>query len=291
MNKIEVHKDIIYNSNTKKDITLIHIGDIHFNKDIKDNRLNLIKEEIHKNNPDYILITGDILDEPIVSKDKINIKRLVVFLTELAKFSKVLISLGNHDVLRDSDFKFFKNLNDLKNIFILNNDNYIDESIYISGITLPTNYYYNMYKNESKEILMDELKKHKKLITNLPSYIPKVSMIHSPIRLVDKDIYSILNEYDLLLSGHMHNGMVPKILNKLFKDNYGLISPNKRLFPKTAKGKIEINNINKKLTIIITSGITKLGIKSSKILSKLNFVYNTDINKIIITNKKGKYYE
>lgn len=291
MNKIEVHKDIIYNSRINRDINIIHISDIHFNKHTNDSKLNLIKEEIYKNNPDYILITGDIIDEPSITKDKINIKRLLIFLTDLAKFSKVIISLGNHDVFKDDDYKFFKNINDLKNIYILNNDSYIDEFIYISGFTLPTSYYYNMNKEESKDVLIEHLKKYKKLTTNLPVSIPKVSLIHSPIRLVDKEVLAFLKEYDLLLSGHTHNGMVPKILNKLFKKNQGIIAPNKKLFPDVARGKIENNIFNKIITIIISGGITKLGNRSSKILNKLNFIYNIDINKIIITNKRGKYYE
>ena len=81
------------------------------------------------------------------------------------------------------------------------------------------------------------------------------------------------------------------MLSKFFKKNQGIIAPNKRMFPEIARGKIEKNIFNKKITIIITSGITKLGEKSASILSKLNFIYNIDINKIIITNKKGRYYE
>lgn len=291
MNKIEVHKDIIYNSKITKDINIIHIADIHFNKDTKDKKLDQIKEEIYKNNPDYVVITGDIIDDPTVTRDKINIKRLLIFLTDISSRTKVIISLGNHDIFRTDDYKFFKNLNELKNIYVLNNDIYIDEFIYISGFTLPTNYYYNMNKEESKDILIDHLKKYKKLTTNLPVFIPKVSLIHSPIRLADKEVLEILKEYDLLLSGHTHGGLVPKFLNKLFKNNQGLIAPNKKIFPDIARDKIEKNLFNKKITIIITGGITKLAARSTKILNKLNFVYNMDINKIIITNKKGKYYE
>ena len=291
MNKIEVHKDIIYNSKTTKDITLIHISDIHFNQKTKEKKLNQIKEEIYKNNPDYVVITGDTIDESSVIKDKLRIKKLLVFLTDIAKFTKVIISLGNHDIFKNDDYKFFKNLNGLKNIYVLNNDSYVDESIYISGFTLPTSYYYNITKNESKEILLEHLKKQKKLTTNLPVFLPKVSLIHSPTKLPDKDILNILKEYDLLLSGHTHNGMVPKLLNKVFKANQGIIAPNKRIFPEIARGKIEKNIANKKITIIINGAITKLGEKSAGILSKLNFIYNIDINKIIITNKKGRYYE
>jgi len=291
MNKIEIQKDVIYNNKINKDISLIHISDIHFNKDTTDKKLALIKETIYKNNPDYVVITGDIIDTPSIPKDKINIKRLLIFLTDISNFVKVIISLGNHDILKNEDFKFFKNLNELKNIYILNNESYLDESIYISGFTLPTSYYYNMDNKESEEILIEHLKKYKKLTTNLPAFIPKVSLIHSPIKLTNSEVLTNLKEYDLLLTGHTHAGLVPKFLSKLFKKNKGIIAPNKELFPEIARGKIEKNIFGKKITIIISGGITKLAARSAKILNKLNFVYNIDINKIIITSKKGKYYE
>lgn len=291
MSKIEIHKDIVYSSKAVKDITLIHLADIHFNKYTKTKKLDKVKEAIYINNPDYIIITGDILDRPSITKDKINIRRLLLFLTDISNFAKVIISIGNHDIFLNEDFKFFKNLNDLKNIYVLNNDIYVDETIYISGFTLPTNYYYNINKKESSEVLIDHLKKYKKYTSNLPIKVPKVSLIHSPIKLVDKEVLTILKEYDLLLSGHTHGGMIPKILNKLFKSNQGIISPYKTLFPEIARGKIEKYLGNKKITIIITNGITKLSEGHSKILSKINFVYNIDINKIIITSKKGRNYE
>lgn len=288
MNKIQIHEDTVYSSKAIKDITLIHIGDIHFNKLTKDKKLQQIKEEIHKNNPDYVVITGDIVDNPSIIKDKIKIKKLLLFLTDISDFTKVIISLGNHDIYKLEDYKFFKNLNELKNIYVLNNESYIDETIYISGFTLPSNYYYNMMKEESKGILIEHLTKHKKLTTNLPVFIPKVSLIHSPIKLPEKEVLTILKDYDLLLSGHTHNGMVPNFLNNFFKENHGIIAPNKKLFPDVARGKIERLIGNKKMTIIITGGITKLSIHSAKILNKLNFMYNIDINKIIITSKKGR---
>lgn len=288
MNKIKIHKDIVYSSKALKDITLIHLADIHFNKNTKDILLKQIKEEIFKQNPDYVVITGDIIDNPSVVKDKIKIKKLVLFLTDLGNFTKVIISLGNHDIFKMDDYKFFKNLNDLKNIYVLDNDNYMDDSIYISGFTLPTNYYYNISDKESVEILIEHLKKYKNLTTNLPVFLPKVSLIHSPIKLTDKEVLTILKEYDLLLCGHTHGGMVPPFLDKCFKKNQGIIAPNKTLFPEIARGKIEKFVGNKKITIIINGAITKLSEHSTKSLSKFNFIYNKDINKIIITNKKGK---
>ena len=288
MNKIEIHKDTIYSSKANKDITLIHLSDIHFNKNTNIKMFDKIKEEVYKNNPDYIVITGDTIDNPKIIKDKIKIKKLLLFLTDLGSFTKVIISLGNHDTILHEDLKFFKNLNDLKNIYVLDNDTYVDELIFISGVTLPTKYYYNITKDESKEILIEHLKKYKKLINNLPENLPKVSLNHSPIRLTDKEVLSYLKDYDLLLSGHTHGGMVPKILDKFFKPNQGIIAPNKKLLPDVARGKVINRMPNKDVTLIINSGTTKLSSHSAKLLNKLNFVYNIDINKIIITNKKGR---
>lgn len=291
MNKIKRQIDIIHNEQTTKDITIIHIADIHFNDNTKEKTLNKIKEEIYKNNPDYIVITGDLIDNPDIVKNKIKIKKLLVFLTDLSNIAKIIISLGNHDVFKDSDYKFFSNLNDLKNIYVLNNESYQDEFIYISGFTLPMNYYYNITRKESTEVLIEHLKNNRKLITNLPKSKPKISLIHSPINIPEDNVLKILKEYDLILSGHTHNGMVPDFLSKLFKNNTGIIAPNKSFFPLIAKGKIEKYINNKLITIIINGGITKLSKHSAKNLSKLNFIYNISINKIIITKKRGKYYE
>lgn len=291
MNKIKRQVDIIHNDYAKKDITVIHIADIHFNINTRYQRLLKLKEVIIKNNPDYIVITGDLIDEPSITKNKYKIKELITFLTELSKFTKILISLGNRDVFYENDKSFFQKLNGFTNIHVLDNDYYQDEFIYISGVTLPSNYYYNISYEESAEVLLEHLDKHKNLINKLPNKIPKVLLIHSPIKLIDDFVLNKLHEYDLLLSGHTHGGMVPDWLGFCFKKNQGIIAPNKKLFPDIARGKIQKMKGTRKITIIINEGITKLSLKSGKILHKLNFVYNTSINKIIITKERGKYYE
>jgi len=285
MNKIKRTIDIINSNNTLKDITIIHLADIHFNINTKEDTLNKLKEEIHKNNPDYIIITGDLIDTPsIIKNNKINI--LLNFLSDIKNISKVIISLGNHDIITDKDYLFFKKINDIKNIYVLDNEKYQDEFIYIAGFTLPSNYYYNITRKESIEVLIEYLDNHKKLISNLPKELPKVALIHSPLNITDNYVLNKLQNYDLILSGHTHNGMVLDCFEKLFVGNSGLIAPNKNLFPKIVKGKIEKYLNNHLITIIINGGITKLSKSSAKTLSKLNFLYNMSINKIII-KKRG----
>lgn len=282
MKNIEIVKNILSSKKLKKDITFIHIGDIHYNETTSTKKLEYIKYAIEDAHPDYIFITGDLLDRPKITKNKEKIKLLVSWLNSLGNIAKVFISLGNHDIILEEDYKFFNKLNDINNIYVLNNQSYEDENVFISGFTLPTNYYYNIEKHEDEDALLETLQNNFNLVTNLPKKKYKVALIHSPILLSEKKVIEKLKEYDLVLSGHMHNGLIPRILDKIIKNNYGLISPDKRLFAKNTRGKIK----TKYYTIIITGGITKLSPSSTKILSKLNGLYPISINKITVKGEK-----
>lgn len=282
MKNIEIVKNILSSKKLKKNITFIHIGDIHYNETTSAKKLEYIKYAIEDAHPDYIFITGDLLDRPKITKNKEKIKLLVSWLNSLGNIAKVFISLGNHDIILEEDYKFFNKLNDINNIYVLNNQSYEDENVFISGFTLPTNYYYNIEKHEDEDALLETLQNNFNLVTNLPKKKYKVALIHSPILLSEKKVIEKLKEYDLILSGHMHNGLIPRILDKIIKNNYGLISPDKRFFAKNTRGKIK----TKYYTIIITGGITKLSPSSTKILSKLNGLYPISINKITVKGEK-----
>lgn len=286
MNRIYRQQDIIKNVDTKRDITIIHLSDIHFNLHTKLRKLDKIREEIYKNNPDYVVITGDLLDEPSITKNKQKIKELLMFLTDISNFTKLLISIGNHDVWNNSDFKFFNNLNQINNIYVLNNQSYQDDYIYIAGFTLPQHYYYNITREESMDTFLEAISEQKEMLNKLPLGIPKVALIHSPVLVTKKESLNLLKEYDVVLSGHTHNGMVPRFLEKVFPKNKGIISPSKHLFPEVARGKMERNVYNHKITLIISGGVTKLSSRSTRILDKLNFVYDISINKIIIEKRR-----
>ncbi len=291
MNKVKIKEDIICSSNINKDITIAHVSDIHFSVSTKEKELAKLKIAINEIKPDYVMITGDLIDTVEVTRNYNKIKELVSFLTEIAKERKVLISIGNHDVLCARDYAFFKKINDLYNIYVLDNKSYEDANIYVAGFTLPMEYYYNINKNENEEVLINYLDLRIDLTKNLPNKKPKIALIHSPIKLTENEVIKRLSSYDLILSGHTHNGMVPEFLDFLFKDNIGFIAPNKCLFPTIAKGKI-IKNIGKhELTIIINGGYTKIPKKSGKVLSNLNFLYNKSLNKILVRKKRGIKYE
>ena len=290
MSKYKLKTDEVYVETAKKDISIIHIADIHFSRSTKVKKLANLCEFIKGNNPDYIMITGDLIDTPGIAKTE-KISELYEFLNKLASITKVMISIGNHDASWSEDLKFFDKLNELNNIYVLNDKEYHDEFIEVVGVTLPNNYYYNVTKDESADIMSAYLKEVHHDFDKLNKNLPKILMIHSPIRLTSDIILPKINKFDLILSGHTHAGMVPHCLNFLFKGNRGIIAPNKKIFPKVAKGKIIKELNNHKTTIIINGAVTKLSRQAGIVFNMFNFLWPVDINKIIITKKEGNKNE
>ena len=288
MNKIKTTTDTIYNEYIKKDITIVHISDIHFSKITKKKNLDKLVKYIKNINPNYIMITGDIIDSGEIMEDKLKIKELFSFLGNLGKLAKVLISLGNHDILCHDDYTFFDEANKIDNVHFLNDSSFHDEFLYVFGYTLPSEYYYNINKSESVEVLIKKLDECNKQLIKIPKDTCSVALIHSPIRLTNPEVVTRLKKFNLILCGHTHNGMVPDILKIFFRGNSGLVAPGKGLFPKIAKGKIVIPIDKHDVTIIINGAITKLSERSGKFFSRLNFAYNQSVNKIIIKKEGDK---
>ena len=53
----------INNNKIKKDIKIAILSDIHYSDTFKLKRMNQILKKLEQNNPDYICISGDIIDK------------------------------------------------------------------------------------------------------------------------------------------------------------------------------------------------------------------------------------
>lgn len=293
----------LYHNDVKEPFKTLIISDIHFNNKMKDSKLKYIYEKILELNPKYIFIAGDLID----SSNELDIQeqryRLFNWIQQLSELSKVVISIGNHDYYRKNkkseewsyfyDSKFFESLKMLENIYVLNNDSYEDDQIYVTGVTNSFSYYHPPYKDmhqtEDKSKMLEDLKI---LPQNIPSDKIKFIMIHSPIYLDDTTVSEKLSGYDYFISGHMHNGCVPPIINELWNSTRGFISPAKKLLPKNARN--TLRNIQDKL--IVNGAITTLS-KCAGLLSYLNILYPMCSTTLELTNEqkeniyvKRKYY-
>ena len=264
----------------KTEKRLLLISDIHKSKNHKKDNLSKLKEDLKQEFKyiDYIIISGDIIDSPnhLIHKDFI--EELKKYLEDFIEDKKTYIVLGNHDIdgtniEEEYLYSILRNINNLK---CLNNKDKIDiGDISIEGFTPNIDYFKTHqgrkyeFKKKFNEVKRDKLnsKKYNILITHDSTSIIELSNENKEF--LDKDI-------DLIVSGHMHNGLVPNKFQNIM-NHKGFVGPYKKLFPNYAHGVIKINNTN----IIILGAINP--IISIPITNKL---YGYDAT--ILTLKKVK---
>ncbi|MBP3766640.1 MAG: metallophosphoesterase [Bacilli bacterium] len=273
----------IYNLGDKN-IKICLLTDLHFSISYDYDVLNKILENVKINKPDFICLSGDIIDSSnVLYSNSIDI--LKEFIKNLAKISQVIISLGNHEI---SNFKnnglnkekkpanifdvinWFMELNKIENVYFLNNKNLVRGDICFIGY----NPDYEYYKKEDNKLFIKDL--DSKIQMNKKYF--NILLCHSPINVFSPLTLKYSKEIkkaNLILSGHMHNGMILRCFD--FGGNWGLISPLKKPLPKYARNKATKKIDNKEVNLIISGGIIKFSSVNSKIIQKLNCLFKPSI--------------
>lgn len=287
--KVTIKNYNLYNKKVgNKDIKIVLISDIHTSNvtNIKD--LYYLKDKINTLNPNYICIAGDIIDSISIISNTEVMNKFYDWLYSLGDINNkkipVLISLGNHDINGINESNKEKYYNYLKklsssNTHLLNNSYYKDKYVFIVGFTQPTNTYCTNNSLDEEKKYFDNI--NSKLLNPSNNKL-NIALIHNPINITNKYITNKLNNYDIILSGHMHNGLIPNFIDKIYKGNKGIIFPDKTLFPKIARN---IVNLSNNRYLIISGGITKLS-HTSGIFHHGNFLYPMEIDDIIVSNNK-----
>lgn len=209
---------------------IVQISDFHNTKS-KTLTKNLI-EEIKKQKPNIIVLTGDFIDS---RKTDINVA--INFIKEINDIAPIYFCIGNHEA-RISNYLELKEELQKNEVIILDNKTEIlkinESKINLIGISNPQMAYEKVVS--ASEIVKDELdnaKYNKNDYSILLSHRPEVFNTY-----VEEDI-------DLVLTGHAHGGQIRLPLIG------GIIAPNQGFFPKYASGIFEEN----KTTMIISRGI------------------------------------
>jgi len=195
INEVSLESDKV-----KEDIRIIQISDLH-DKIIRDDFIEAIKNQ----NPDFIVITGDLIDRR--TSDYNNVYS---FIEKLAPFPIYCIS-GNHDLSHKDIAKFNQELSK-RGVIVLN-----EKSTSYKGIDLYGFEYYSSFNNlQAKEDVFS------------------LALVHNPMDIIEKD-----TTFDLILSGHTHGGQVRlPFVGAIF-------IPGQGLFAKYDKGLFQINEKTK----------------------------------------------
>lgn len=167
-------------------LKILHLSDIHFKKfGRKEKKILKILNEL---NPDFIFITGDIID--VRTKDFESCHK---FLEELSRNyeARIFAVYGNHDH-QNRNFNLFNDFLEKSKIEILNNQAKKIEKdgdfIYLIGVDDP-------------HLEYDDIEQAMK---GIEKNTPKILIAHSPEifrKIKEKDI-------DLVLVGHTHGGQI-----------------------------------------------------------------------------------
>ena len=230
------------------------ISDLHFSYKVKDSKLNAIIKFLQKLKPNYIFLPGDLIDYADMIDDPNEAERLLRFIEKLARVAPFIMSYGNHDFYRragkdwieDRSEKFFRDVAAIKNVHVLDNQTFTDQNIYALGLTLSFKYYgegkFTQPGKENKAVLLQNLKSlPPELLHKLPAKKLRFTLIHSPIYLHDDDVTKELAEFDYFISGHMHNGVVPPVLDSLWLSDKGIVAPTKNFLPPNIRHTIKTN--------------------------------------------------
>ena len=260
------------------------ITDLHFCPEYNLNILDEIKMSVKNNKPDYICLSGDIMDTYEVVYDKC-MSTLKEFIKDLSKLGQVIVSLGNHDIslikkklLSEKVYKgniddvnnWFLELNKLENVYYINNKSLIRNDLCFIGYNPDFEYY---LKEESKDFIRDV---DSKLSMTKKYY--NILLCHSPVCVFNPLTLKYskqITKADLILSGHMHNGLILKCFDH--NGCWGLISPLKKPFPKYARNRAVKKIDDKEINLIISGGIIKFSNVNPKIIRKFNCLFPRSI--------------
>ena len=290
---LKITERTFYNKNVKKDLKVVFLSDLHLSKKVSFLTLNFIKEQLKKEKPNYVCFLGDLVDQPCYLNDEIISNWLFEFISEIAKMAKVMIVLGNHDLWGKNkqivyNKKYWQKIQNINNVYLLNNEKYQDDEIFFMGYLQEFSYYEEMKKKPSFNYFYNFLKNESKFYKNLPKNKIKIGLFHSPEFYQDKRIIELLKNYDLLLAGHCHEGCLPFFLDNL-SGNRGIIAPNSKLFPKLVRGLYKLSTNTK---LVISGGITKIQEVAPKFFYIFNFFCYRHMDVLIFSNlKKEIEYE
>ena len=205
----------------KNEKKAVFLSDLH-NHVYGENNHKLV-EAIRLEYPDYILIGGDML----VGKDGEGYQDALTFVKQLSKICPVYYANGNHEQRMkeipenySASYEEYKKELVLAGIIFLENDSVYLKwpgiNIKLTGLEIPLRCYTHFHKEHLDEIEIIER------IGLRENGVYEIVMAHNP---------SYMNVYkqrgaDLILSGHLHGGIVriPGVA--------GAISPSFEIFPK-----------------------------------------------------------
>ena len=286
MKKYIVNNSTLTSKKISDEKNIVYISDIHSEVE----KMQDIVELIKKMEISTLLLGGDTIDN---TKDNDRNNRIKELLQEIAKTTKIIIGIGNHDMIyfdkkstnrcfavSETNIPFWQELKETDNIYVseIPRENatisklVVDDEIDVTSLNLPINHYWN---GEPEEEFEDYIKMIEDLSINTEKF--NILLCHSPKNIgkdtIIKEYYDILKKFNLILSGHMHSGLIPRWL-RTKPYGKGLVGPYNTIFPEYAYGTKNFDDT----TILTTGGVTKSAQSVGPEVITTNYLFRNLVN-------------
>ena len=215
-------------------------SDIHYQPSVNRDTFRLLVKYAQESKPDYIVMPGDQVETIDFIGDINNKEFFESIIRGLAEVAPVIMIPVNHEI-KDFSPKNFKNrldtsnndvntralnyldsLNRINNVYFLNNDQVTLKGANFLGFSPRLSSYQKINDEKTVEEFIDDFYKSGIKMTE-DEY--NILLTHSPQQLTNETVLENIdfNNTDLAISGHFHDGYLPKILDKpLGNTNVGL---------------------------------------------------------------------
>jgi len=185
-----------------RELRIVAASDIHLGLSIDKRKLQNFVRLINEQNPDIVLLAGDIIDNALAPLVRQNMDK---YLRQINAPLGVFAALGNHEYIGGDVYgvmEFFRsgNVHFLRDSVVL-----IDDSFYLVGRDDIT--------NRNRKALSD-------LVAGIDHSKPIILLDHQPFRLYEAE----KNGIDLQISGHTHAGQffpINLIVSRMFENAHG----------------------------------------------------------------------
>ena len=284
------------NINTDKidrDRRILSLSDFHLTEDKGFEHLKEIKSKTDMTKISHIVMPGDIINDVNELKDNKFRNKVLQALSDFADDKHVFLSAGNHDQMTLNNKKWQRGdysllqetIKQLPKFHLLKNG----ERITVNDITYsafsPDYSYYEDEDKERKDLEAESdyeeafMKNYNANLFDNNTF--NILLTHEPqsiIKLSTKKGSCIQDNTDLVLSGHMHDGMLPHFF-KRFCGNIGIISPQMQLLPKYAHGTVEVGD-----TTFVINGPVNARVESALI----NEIYGSNATVVDLVKTKRR---
>lgn len=224
---------------------ILAFSDLHFCDKIVGRRaeltLAILKRICQEEKIDYVFFLGDLINSLDVLRDTVLRVKLKNFLEELAMVASVIMVTGNHDMsyytagatkgkmVPEQWYRWVQMLKQNERIHVLDTAFGIDEAVFddgvmrVLGLSLPEVCYPTVVEEgqSSAEAFRKYAERMLPELTKVPGreyYL----LLHNPQFLLQMK----LDKRVAVLAGHMHNGLVPPVLDEMtWFTSRGLVAP------------------------------------------------------------------